>query len=81
MNVSALAARIREHRGGYHAEIRIPWSALDMRSADVLGLDIKINNADAKGKVSRSIWSGNNDNHRFRDRYGLWYPRKGDSRQ
>ena len=52
-----------------------------MRSADVLGLDIKINNADAKGKVSRSIWSGNNDNHRFRDRYGLWYPRKGDSRQ
>ena len=81
MNVSALAARIREHRGGYHAEIRIPWSELGMRSADVLGLDIKINNADAKGKVSRSIWSGNNDNHRFRDRYGLWYPRKGDSRQ
>lgn len=78
MNSSRISAAITGTEQGYRAEARIPWSELGMRSAGILGLDVKINNANAKGEVSSAVWSGTNDNHRFRHRYGLWHPREGE---
>lgn len=80
MNASAISGRIRDLPRGYHAEVRIPWSELGMSSANILGLDVKVNDTDVRGKVRCFIWSGTNDNHRYRHRYGLWYPLKGETK-
>lgn len=78
MNASAIQSKIRALPCGYHAEVRIPWRELGMSSANILGLDIKVNDTDVRGKTGCSIWSGTNANHRLRHRYGIWYPRKGE---
>lgn len=74
MNAAHIRATISGSQDGYRAEVLIPWSELGMQSPGILGFDVKINNVTQKGKLSSEIWSGNKENHRFRHRYGLWYP-------
>ena len=74
MNTANIRTKLIETDNGYRAETHIPWSELGMKSPNILGLDVKINNITRKERLSTEVWSGTSRNYRFRNRYGLWHP-------
>lgn len=58
--------RMRENRGGYVAEFRIPANG-----AELLGLDLAVNDSDGEHRKSQLVWSGNQESYRDRSRFRL----------
>ncbi len=74
MDAARIQSAVTVTKDGYRAQALIPWNELGMKSPGILGFDIKVNNTTREGRLSYGIWSGTNDNYRFRNRYGLWHP-------
>jgi len=73
INVKNLDIQIDKNKDGYQAKVSIPWKVLGIQYGQPLGFDIKVNDNDGGSENTSSIWSGN-ENNRYRDRYGLWFP-------
>lgn len=58
--------RMRENRGGYVAEFRIP-----VERGELLGLDLAVNDSDGEHRRSQLVWSGNSESYRDRSRFRL----------